>query len=421
MLKIIQPWALRSFRSISTQPVLPFADDLKGDDQYNEFNEFYSDLFTETPSPVTHQRDGPPPQDEISEINAELTELYGLNDTEQPSVLHQPRSLLSQLQDNSPKVIISPHTNPFINLAFEEYIFQNMPKLLPFNAQRLLFYTNSPCVVVGKNQNPWKECNIPLIQSLQIPLVRRRSGGGTVVHDLKNVNYSYMTTREAFSRAFFGNVIVKELNDRQLGLPLKLNERHDIITADSGKKVSGSAYKISKGKSYHHGTMLLNSKLDVLRSLLNTKDREGVVEFRCNSVPSVPAPVTNIEVDNEDFIDAVSEGFIDTYEDCELIELDEIPEEVQTIAHELEQWDWKFGTTPKFEMDVQHKDFKISFSVEKGRLTDFSVDSKESEFQFLRQVLDSGECIPFKGSSIAGFIVDDEYSEFVGKYIDGTD
>ena len=51
------------------------------------------------------------------------------------------------------------------------------------NYNRLMFYKNWPCAVIGKNQNPWKEVNLPLLNSLHIPLVRRRSGGGTVVHD----------------------------------------------------------------------------------------------------------------------------------------------------------------------------------------------------------------------------------------------
>jgi lipoate-protein ligase A len=412
MFKFVRPSVLpKNFggtRWNSTKPPLPFSEEaLRGDDQYSEVNNFYSDMFTQIPASTQMKLDDP--VDELAELNAEMNELYGLNCS---------RTLLSQIQENTPKIFISSHTNPYRNLALEEYIFQNTPKDQQFHAHRLIFYTNSPCVVIGKNQNPWKEANVPLLNSLQIPLLRRRSGGGTVVHDLKNVNYSYITTRDSFNRSYFGKLIVDQINKSRLA-QLKQNERGDITTIE-GKKVSGSAYKVSKGMSYHHGTMLLNSNLEVLRSLLNTKQRHGVVEFRCNSVDSVPAPVTNIGIENEEFINAVSDGFIDLYPNLDLIEVDELPEEVLSIAQELEEWDWRFGNTPKFEMDIQCKDFKITFMVEKGCLKDFNVDKDESQFKFLRQVLENGEKIQFKGEAISGFIIDDDISGFIGDYIDGS-
>lgn len=46
----------------------------------------------------------------------------------------------------------------------------------------LLIYRDSPCVVIGRNQNPWTELNFPALRTVGTTFVRRHSGGGTVYH-----------------------------------------------------------------------------------------------------------------------------------------------------------------------------------------------------------------------------------------------
>ena len=401
----------------SGKPSVPFDLDLGSgkDDEYSEINNFYSDMFTGS---SRESLDGEPVEDDIAQINAEMDELYGIKSNGEAVA----RDLLGHVASNEPKVVISTMTNPFRNLALEEFVFANTPRTPQFNAQRLVLYTNSPCVVVGKNQNPWKEVNLPLIHSLSIPMLRRRSGGGTVVHDLHNVNYSYMTTRESFDRKFFGGVIVSQL--QSIGVALKQNERGDIITME-GLKVSGSAYKISKGLSYHHGTMLLSSKLDILKKLLDTTKRDRDVTIRCNGVDSVPAPVTNVGIDNDVFVEQVVTGFKQLFnQEVDVITVgDESPlqPDILTISEELQEWDWKYGNSPKFEYDIRHPDFEVTFNVEKGYLQHFTVKGDASQFNLLSMALDNGERLQFRGDVIAGYIVDDTTSQYIGERIDGTD
>lgn len=52
----------------------------------------------------------------------------------------------------------------------------------PIQEPLLLIYRDEPCVVIGRNQNPWKEVNFPALRRANIPFIRRRSGGGTVYH-----------------------------------------------------------------------------------------------------------------------------------------------------------------------------------------------------------------------------------------------
>ena len=81
-------------------------------------------------------------------------------------------------------LFISNYKNPLVNLAIENIIVTDIPK----GAKALLIYKNDPSIVLGRFQNPWIECDIANIKRDNIHLVRRQSGGGTVYHDLGNIN-----------------------------------------------------------------------------------------------------------------------------------------------------------------------------------------------------------------------------------------
>ncbi|KAF3161857.1 Biotin/lipoate A/B protein ligase [Orbilia oligospora] len=209
-------------------------------------------------------------------------------------------------------------TNPFFNLSAEDYLLRHSPP-----TSTLLFtYTNTPSIILGRNQNIWSEVNIPLLNTppynSTVQLVRRRSGGGTVYHDLGNLCWSVIMPRKAFDRDFYANVVVKALHS--LGVTTAMvNERHDIIlrktttSPDTGKtkvrdkKVSGSAYKIIRERAYHHATLLLNSDLGNISALLRSPLKEFITT---KGVESVRSPVENIGVGKEELVGKIEEEFL---------------------------------------------------------------------------------------------------------------
>lgn len=376
-----------------------------------------------------------------------------------------PLSFVDSCNLAKPVVFVSTLSNPYANLAIEDYIYNQMP--LGDNANRLMFYVNSPCVVIGKNQNPWNEVNLPLLNSLRIPLVRRLSGGGTVVHDSGNVNYSFMTTKDKFDRHIFANLVTRAVNGI-VGAEerIKVTERGDIVTEKDNLKVSGSAYKLSKGRSYHHGTMLLNLNLDVLRQLLH-RDMEKVGKVQSHAaIASVRSPVTNLNIANEAFITAVSDGFKESYgsvrqsktqededfndgefdqtdllgldafvdaysgRDCTVFTIDEttvLPDEVEEVKTHLMDWQWKFGSTSRFTHTFTNteKNFQVIFSVEKkGLLSSVEFvgadDTIKEHFEYLLLALKRGDSVRYSGSEVAGFVTDDAISDWLGESIDGS-
>ena len=152
--------------------------------------------------------------------------------------------------------------------------------------------------------------------------MRRRSGGGTVFHDAGNVNYSVICPPAAFDRNKHAEMVVRAL--RRLGVAsAKVNCRHDIVldaaepSAEQDAcpaqdkpgtfKVSGSAFKLTRLRSLHHGTCLLSSpNLARISELLRSPAAPFI---KARGVESVRSRVRNVGVGNADFEEGVREEF----------------------------------------------------------------------------------------------------------------
>ncbi|KAI1139923.1 hypothetical protein F5Y05DRAFT_336214 [Hypoxylon sp. FL0543] len=226
---------------------------------------------------------------------------------------------------NRVQVYISRASDPYLNLSIEYFLLQKSPP----DSVVLFLYTNRPCVVIGRNQNPWVEVNLGLLKQNngivggedqgegegEVLLVRRRSGGGTVFHDAGNVNYSVICPPASFDRNKHAAMVVRALN--ALGASgARVNERHDIvldIPASNTQqkqtfKISGSAYKLTRLRSLHHGTCLLSSpNLPLVGPLLRSP---AAPYIKARGVESVRSPIRNVGVtDTAAFEEAVAAEF----------------------------------------------------------------------------------------------------------------
>ncbi|RCI04486.1 Biotin/lipoate A/B protein ligase [Rhizopus stolonifer] len=252
---------------------------------------------------------------------------------------------------------ISTLNDAYSNLAIEEYLLKETPP----DRYILYLWRNKPCVVVGRNQNPFKECNLRFMRQNDIPLVRRRSGGGAVYHDMGNSIYTIFMPREAFSRRTNAELVANALN--QLDIPALVNERHDIVV--DHHKVSGSAYKITSSRAYHHGTMLIDADTEVLKGCLSKK-RMNNASIISKGVESVPSPVTNLRnysytVDHQQFCESVLSEFITSYNDGIPVQPivfnkdSSLPKQIEATRQELRTWDWIYGQTPEFTNTLEHQ------------------------------------------------------------------
>lgn len=224
------------------------------------------------------------------------------------------------------QIYLSQLHDPFVNLSIEHFLLQ---KSAP-DSTILFLYINRPCVVIGRNQNPWLETNLRMLRSTlahgrephqnateNVALVRRRSGGGTVFHDFGNLNYCVICPPADFTRDKHAQMVTQAI--RTLTPRARVNERHDIVL-DQGDlkngedktsisdwdqtpyhqsgtnlvalKVSGSAYKLTRQRALHHGTCLVSSpNIGNISAYLKSPARSFM---KARGVESVRSPIGNI-------------------------------------------------------------------------------------------------------------------------------
>lgn len=260
--------------------------------------------------------------------------------------------------------------NPYYNLAFEEYVLLNKMK-----DDYLILWQNDNTIVVGQNQNTEEEINRRYVEVNGISVVRRSTGGGAVYHDLGNLNYSFITdagNTEEITITRFTRPVTEALC--ALGLHAEESGRNDILV--DGKKVSGTAQRLSKGRILHHGTLLFDSDLEVVAKAL----RADPGKFQSKSTKSVRSRVGNIRESlkniGKDMDCSQMKRYLLEYftsgTDVQAYPLSEAElRQIEILKSEkYDRWEWNFGKSPKYNF-CSKKRFSggtvdVRISVEKG-------------------------------------------------------
>lgn len=295
-------------------------------------------------------------------------------------------------------IYIAKSNNIIYNLCTEEYFYEHNNIDKPI----LFLYQNDKNVVIGKHQNPWKECNINQMEQEKIELARRRSGGGAVYQDLGNLCFSFLLPHD--SKVDFKKIntqiILNSLN--HLGITAEFSGRNDIIV--EGRKISGSAFKINLPvkkfgpKCLHHGTILLNVDLSAMKRYLNPNK----LKLISKGVDSVQSRVLNLNEKypnlNKDILFEVIEKEFLKYHGIDQNEskkfhIEDISnnkiEKINEMFIHYNSWDWKFGECPEFTNSLSYKfDFgliDLSLKVERGIIEESIVYSDS----LLTELIDS--------------------------------
>lgn len=249
------------------------------------------------------------------------------------------------------RVLISTSSDPYENLAIEDHIFRT----LPADGHALMIWQNRPVVVIGRYQNPWLECNIPLMKAHRVALARRQSGGGTVYHDPGNLNFTWFSPADDYQRERNVGVVIAALG--RLGFPVEMNERKDLTLG--GKKISGSAYKQTRERCFHHATLLVTADVDKLQLYL----RSPVTAVHARGTQSVRSRVTRLidhqEVTTPAVIQAVGEEFfhlwgvsgnVEKVGWADVSRAEAAHTTTQQYYEKQSSWEWQYGATPSFTL-----------------------------------------------------------------------
>lgn len=175
------------------------------------------------------------------------------------------------------------NTNPYFNLALEEYLLKE------FDEDCFMLWQNEPCVVVGRNQNPLIEINREFVENNNIKVTKRLSGGGAVYHDLGNLNFTFIINDTENNLRNYKKFLIPIIEFlATLGVKAEMSERNDLTI--NGLKFSGNAQYKYKNRLLHHGTILFESSLDDVLSALESKYNKNE-----RWVKSMPSPITNIK------------------------------------------------------------------------------------------------------------------------------
>lgn len=236
--------------------------------------------------------------------------------------------------------------NPYTNLATEKYLLDGVG-----NDEIILYlWQNQNTVVIGKNQNALTECKCALLEEDGGHLARRLSGGGSVFHDLGNLNFTFLCSTENYNLSKQMQVIKEAC--ALGGISAEISGRNDILA--NGRKFSGNAFYNSKGKSYHHGTILINADKEKLQKYLTPPK----AKLQSKGVKSVKSRVINLsEINSTLTVDMMKGYMVSAFE--KIYGLSSSPfvfadtSEIATLAEKYSQWEYLYAPTIPFTFSCE--------------------------------------------------------------------
>lgn len=272
--------------------------------------------------------------------------------------------------------INSRNNNPYFNLAAEEYFLKNS------HDDFFMIWESSPSVVVGKHQNTLAEINLRFIRNNNISVARRLTGGGTVYHDQGNLNFTFIRKGEPDRLVDFSSFIQPVLEFlNKLGIHAIQGAKHEILV--DGKKISGNAEHVYKNRVLHHGTLLFDTDLDMLRQSI----QPGGGRYESKAVQSNRSMVINLSRCLNENLTAVKfrnklYDFIKDY----YRGIDYVPDrDTETVIMKLagekyRTWDWVYGWSPDYSFTRNwangNLEAQIELVVRKGIIEICHIDSR---------------------------------------------
>lgn len=286
------------------------------------------------------------------------------------------------------------NTNPYHNLALEEYIFHKVEE----DELILYLWQNRHTVVIGKNQNASVECKVNKLKEDGGYLTRRLSGGGAVYHDLGNLNFTFVMRKKDFDKSKQTDVILKAA--QRLGIECEKTGRNDIVA--DGKKFSGHSYYSSGDRAFHNGTIMVSVDKNILSEYLNVSP----LKLKSKGVESVRSRVVNLrDINPEITIEAVVSSLLLACQEeygCTVgivLDSEEYPVKIddsalfEELIAKFKSEEWIYGREVPMEFSCERKFpwgmVRVDFDLQDGRISRSAIWSDSMDGDGISRVPDS--------------------------------
>lgn len=251
--------------------------------------------------------------------------------------------------NNNYKLYLSESFDPKFNLSVEEWLMD----CSEINDVVLFLWQNENTIVIGRNQNPYKECDVKRLEEDRVQLVRRLSGGGAVYHDLGNLNFTFIASDGNYNLESNMSIILDAVS--QFGINGHFNGRNDLLADE--RKFSGNAFVSDKGFNCHHGTLLVDVDLDKLSEYLTVSP----LKLQSKGIDSVSSRVVNLkelspQITIGHLKDALIKCFNKFYQaKAQPIILKENIIDVAAYIKKYSSWKWNYSESPDFTISVEDR------------------------------------------------------------------
>jgi lipoate-protein ligase A len=265
--------------------------------------------------------------------------------------------------------------DPHFNLAAEEFLLRERKE------DFLILGINDPSVVLGKHQVAHREVNCRFTGEMNIPVIRRISGGGTVWHDHGNINFAFIRQSEQGKQvdfAYYTKPVIGFLTS--LGIDAVFGGKNDITVG--GLKVSGNAEHVFRERVLHHGTLLFDASVDNMHKALKPASEK----YSSRGVDSNRTSVTNLRGmpglpdDMSEFSLLMMEYFRKTIPPLVPFQFSAAETEaVNSLAREKYlTWEWNWGYGPPYTFSsgftVSGKNHRCRFMVKDGIIWESDIE-----------------------------------------------
>lgn len=287
------------------------------------------------------------------------------------------------------RVVLTEGWDVWKNLAIEEYMVRNVKD----DEVILYLWQSEKNVMLGKNQNPWRECNAKLLETEGGKLSRRITGGGAIYSDHGNMLFSFIMPKKYYDVERQLSVILKSCE--KIGISAYKSGRNDLTVA--GKKFSGNAFFYNNSVGLHHGSLLIKEDVENLVRYLTP----SIDKISSKGILSVRSRVTNLSEHNnwitmDNFKDIIIETFIETYKkDGDEVITERDPswfrlDDIEVIYNRNKSWEWCYGKTAESDLILETRfdwgEVQLHVKLKQSKIESITIYSDALDQQYIEEM-----------------------------------